>query len=67
MRADPSSQLHAADRRAEGGQAMRRETALFILEFSARILRRKKLAGLCMFKVNMFGAVMLTMFLTNDD
>jgi len=57
MRADPSPQLHAADRRAEGRQAMRRETALFILEFSARVLRRKKLAGLRMFKVNMFGAV----------
>ena len=36
---------------------MRRETALFVLEFSARILRRKKLAGLRMFKVNMFDAV----------
>jgi len=36
---------------------MRRETALFVLEFSARVLRRKKLAGLRMFNVNMFGAV----------
>jgi len=67
MRADPSPQLHAENRRAEGGEAMRGETALFVLKFSARIMRRKKLAGLCMFKVNMFGAVMLTMFLTNDD
>jgi len=57
MCADPSPQLRAADRRAEGGQAMRRETALFVLEFSARVLRRKKLAGLRMFNVNMFGAV----------
>ena len=46
---------------------MRGETALFVLKFSARIMRRKKLAGLCMVKVNMFGAVMLTMFLTNDE
>ena len=36
---------------------MRRETALFVLEFSARILRRKKLAGLFMVKVNMVEAV----------
>ena len=33
---------------------MRMETALFVLEISVRILRRKKLAGLRMFKVNMF-------------